>query len=936
MSSILRRSAGLARIASISLSASSRSSIRTTRLLRTSQSAWVTQRPRYYAEKKPGKKSGNSDSNNNAGQNGAPPSKDTTSKDPNSKPEMQSAGSPGPTEGRAPGAEKDDRLPLPEGWVYLNEEEVKLLIQILSYGPITMDKSLFDRVGKAGVPVQMQEIIKKHKDGTISVTDFGKAMKAVNALASRLADVDRGLTRDIIKSVNPWAASSKKPQEQGETSQRQKRQQQQQQQPKQQEADQQRSKQGENGETGEKGFSGFKSNNQNKAPPPPPEPNNPLKGNDWLTTIVASAVAYWLYNSLFQENGREITWQEMRKNFLEKGLVEKMVIQGHRVRIDLNRDATQAMYPESSASRAGFHYYFTIASPDAFEKRLEDAQNELGIPTNERISVSYAAESPVFNILLAFGPTLVVVGLLVWASRRGGAGAGGSSGMFGFGKSKAKRFSHETAIKVKFSDVAGMDEAKQEIMEFVNFLKKPEKFIKLGAKIPRGAILAGPPGTGKTLLAKATAGESGVPFFTVSGSEFVEMFVGVGASRVRDLFSTARKNTPCIIFIDEIDAIGRSRAEGQRFGGNDEREATLNQILTEMDGFNTTEQVVVLAGTNRVDILDKALMRPGRFDRHINIDAPTMKGRQDIFKVYLKKIVTHEEIEYLSGRLASLTPGFAGADIANCVNEAALIAARTNASSVTLLHFEQAIERVIGGLERKSLVLDPKEKRTVAYHEAGHAICGWFFRYADPLLKVSIIPRGKGLGYAQYVPGDAYLMTYEQLMDRMAMTLGGRISEEIHFPTVTTGASDDFDKVTRMATSMVTKWGMSEKVGPLHFRNDDSRVYKPFSEETGRVIDSEVRRIIEQAYKKCKDLLIEKKTEVGIVAEELLKKEVLVRDDMVRLLGARPFDDRDDFSKYFGGSASPPPPPSSPELPDTPEPPSSPALFKEGKGEDRR
>ncbi|KAI1100727.1 ATP-dependent metallopeptidase Hfl [Jackrogersella minutella] len=931
MSSILRRSTGLARIASISLNASTRSTIRTPRLLLTSHSAWVARRPRYYS-----KKPERSDDNGKASQNGGPPSKD-----PKSKPQMQSSGSPGPTEGEAPGkpnAEKDDRLPLPEGWVYLDEEQYQVLMRIFESGPLKVavqNLSIVENIKRTGVPEPLNELIKKQQKGTIGIADVGRALGSINALAARLGEIEGTKAAEDL-----FQKSSKRPKE--ERGKPQERRQQQQ-----QENDQQRPKQGE------KGFSGFNSNNSNnsnKKPPPNPEnSNNPLRGNDWLMTIVSSAIAYWIYNFIFEESGREITWQELRKNFLEKGLVEKMVIMGHRVRVELNREATKSMYPDSIATRPGFSYYFSIASADAFERRLEDAQNELGIPSSERIPVSYAGESPVLNIVMAFGPTLLLVGLLIWASRRGPAGSGGgSSGIFGFGKSKAKRFSHETAIKVKFSDVAGMDEAKQEIMEFVSFLKKPERFQRLGAKIPRGAILAGPPGTGKTLLAKATAGESGVPFFSVSGSEFVEMFVGVGASRVRDLFATARKNTPCIIFIDEIDAIGRSRAEGQRFGGNDEREATLNQILTEMDGFNTTDQIVVLAGTNRVDILDRALMRPGRFDRHINIDAPTMKGRQDIFKVYLKKIVTTEEIEYLSGRLASLTPGFAGADIANCVNEAALIAARGNALTVTLMHFEQAIERVIGGLERKSLVLNPKEKKTVAYHEAGHAICGWFFRYADPLLKVSIIPRGKGLGYAQYLPGDAYLMTYEQLMDRMAMTLGGRISEEIHFPTVTTGASDDFDKVTRMATSMVTQWGMSDKVGPLHFRNDDSKVYKPFSEGTGQVIDAEVRVIIEKAYKKCKDLLLEKKKEVGIIAQELLRKEVLVRDDMVRLLGPRPFDDRDDFTKYFGGEASkappgppgppgPPTPPASPKLPDSPEPPPpSPALFGEVGGEEKR
>ncbi|KAI5865472.1 ATP-dependent metallopeptidase Hfl [Durotheca rogersii] len=942
MTSLLRRSAGLARVARLSLGAPARLTIRSSpSLLRTSRSAWPGQWPRYYSDDKKSERSGASDG---VGKNGSPRSKSRKA-----RPEMKSSESPGPTEGEAAstasGAEKDGRLPLPEGWVYIEEEDLAKLRDMISSNSVASfagigsgPLNVVDKLRKTGVPEDFLHIIKREKE--FGVADAARLLKSVNALSKRIAELEASGQIDFKNSSAYAKPPSPEQREGGERPRgRERKREQGQEQENAQEKEKEKEKekgqrQGQQrdyqqrSQQGDKDFGGFGS----KKPPPPPE-NTPMRSNDWLTTIVGSAIAYWLYNSIFEESGREITWQELRRNFLDKGLVEKMIVQGHTVRVELNRDAVRSMYPDSVAMRPGFSYYFSIASVEAFERRLDEAQSELGIPSSERIPVSYTGESPFVNLLMAFGPTLLLVGLLVWAGRRGPGGAGGSSGIFGFGKSKAKRFSHETAIKVKFSDVAGMDEAKQEIMEFVSFLKKPDRFQRLGAKIPRGAILAGPPGTGKTLLAKATAGESGVPFFSVSGSEFVEMFVGVGASRVRDLFATARKHTPCIIFIDEIDAIGRSRSEGQRFGGNDEREATLNQILTEMDGFNTTDQIVVLAGTNRPDILDKALMRPGRFDRHINIDAPTMKGRQEIFKVYLKKIITNEEMEFLSGRLASLTPGFAGADIANCVNEAALIAARGNAMSVTLQHFEQAVERVIGGLERKSLVLNPTEKKTVAYHEAGHAICGWFFRYADPLLKVSIIPRGKGLGYAQYLPGDAYLMTYEQLMDRMAMTLGGRISEEIHFPTVTTGASDDFDKVTRMATQMVTQWGMSEKVGPLHFRNDENRVHKPFSESTGQIIDAEVRRIVEQAYKKCKDLLLEKKKEVGLIAEELLRKEVLVRDDMVRLLGPRPFDDRDDFSKYFGGGGkahrapSPPtpppsPPPSPPELPDTPESPS--------------
>ncbi|RMZ92610.1 hypothetical protein DV736_g155, partial [Chaetothyriales sp. CBS 134916] len=640
---------------------------------------------------------------------------------------------------------------------------------------------------------------------------------------------------------------------------------------------------------------------------------------DGSTLALSALLSYYIYRSIFPgEMSRDITWQEFRTTFFDKGLVDKLtVVNRNKVRVDLHREAVANMYPESPAARPNFHYYFSIGSVEAFERRLDEAHQELGIPSSERIPVAYSDEMPLSAALFSFGPTILFIGALFWLSRRAASGASGNGGIFGIGKSRAKRFNHETDIKTKFADVAGMDEAKVEIMEFVSFLKDPSKYQSLGAKIPRGAILSGPPGTGKTLLAKATAGESGVPFYSVSGSEFVEMFVGVGPSRVRDLFANARKNTPCIIFIDEIDAIGKSRSKQNFGGGNDERESTLNQILTEMDGFNTSEQVVVLAGTNRPDVLDKALLRPGRFDRHITIDRPTMDGRKQIFRVHLRKIVTNVDMDYLCGRLSALTPGFSGADIANCVNEAALIAARAGAPSVEMSHFEQAIERVIGGLEKKSMVLSPEEKKTVAYHEAGHAICGWFFRWADPLLKVSIIPRGQGaLGYAQYLPaggGDVYLMNVKQLMDRMAMTLGGRVSEEIWFDTVTSGASDDFNKVTRMATAMVTEWGMSPKIGYLNYRDNEERLHKPFSEETARNIDAEVKRIVDEAYKQCMDLLLEKKVELQAVAEELLKKEVLVRDDLVRILGKRPFEEKDEFSKFFdntqGRKSAPPTPP---------------------------
>ncbi|KAF3924115.1 Paraplegin [Dactylellina cionopaga] len=645
---------------------------------------------------------------------------------------------------------------------------------------------------------------------------------------------------------------------------------------------------------------------------------------DLPSLLTSAIVSYLLYRTVVPgENTREITWQEFRTTFFDKGLVDKLtVVNRQRVKVSLHKDATSRVYPDSNAATGNLVYYFSIGSVEAFERRLDDAQRELGIPSSERIPVAYKDEISWFGTFLSFGPTLLLLGTIFWFSRRASSG-GSQSGIFGIGKSRAKLFNHETDIKTKFKDVAGMDEAKEEIMEFVKFLQEPGVYKKLGAKIPRGAILSGPPGTGKTLLAKATAGEAQVPFFSVSGSEFVEMFVGVGPSRVRDLFAKARKSAPCIIFVDEIDAIGKSRAKANFGGGNDERESTLNQLLTEMDGFNTSEQVVVLAGTNRPDVLDKALMRPGRFDRHIAIDRPTMEGRKQIFLVHLRRIVTNENLDDLAGKLSALTPGFSGADIANCVNEAALIAARKIADSVGLTHFEQAIERVIGGLEKRSLVLSPEEKRTVAYHEAGHAVCGWYLKHADPLLKVSIIPRGQGaLGYAQYLPaGDSYLMNVSQLMDRMAMTLGGRVSEELHFDTVTSGASDDFNKVTRMATAMVTKWGMSKDIGYLYFEEDPNQLHKPFSEETARKIDMEVRRLVDQAYKQCCELLTEKKREVGLIAEELLSKEVLGRDDMIRILGKRPFEERNkEFEKYFHGKETSAPPPPASEIPPEPEP----------------
>lgn len=648
--------------------------------------------------------------------------------------------------------------------------------------------------------------------------------------------------------------------------------------------------------------------------------------NTMYLTIGLSFI-YTLMSANEDTSGRDpLTFQDFKAKYLEKGLVKKIyVINKYLVEAELVPLANDSNGQYGANGMVPRVISFTIGSADVFEEQLDELQDRLQIPPSERIPVQYVERASAFQYLYPFIPTVLLIGGLYFIAKKLNPnanmnGGGGSSGMFGVGKSKAKLFNKETDIKISFKDVAGCDEAKQEIMEFVHFLKNPAKYTQLGAKIPRGAILFGPPGTGKTLLAKATAGEAGVPFLSVSGSEFVEMFVGVGASRVRDLFEQARQMAPSIIFVDEIDAIGKERGKGGALGGaNDEREATLNQLLVEMDGFSTSDQVVVIAGTNRMDVLDPALMRPGRFDRHIEIDAPDMSGRKAIYNVHLQRLnldpkltETAEKRDNLSGKLATLTPGFTGADIANACNEAALIAARHQDKYVELLHFEQAIERVIAGLEKKSKVLSPEEKKTVAYHEAGHAICGWFLQYADPLLKVSIIPRGHGaLGYAQYLPSDQYLITEEQFRHRMIMALGGRVSEELHFPSVTSGAHDDFKKVTNMAHAMVTSLGMSKEIGYLSYDQKGSgfQINKPFSEKTGRKIDLEVKRIVDEAHEACRKLLTEHLEDVDKVAKLLLQKEAISREDMIKLVGPRPFPEKNEaFEKYLDNGLNGPAP----------------------------
>ncbi|CAH0685290.1 unnamed protein product [Chilo suppressalis] len=612
-----------------------------------------------------------------------------------------------------------------------------------------------------------------------------------------------------------------------------------------------------------------------------------------VVTLLAS-IAY------FELRYREISWRDFVNLYLNKGVVEKLeVINKKWVRVKLQ--------PGSALETKVI--WFAIGSVDSFERNLENAQIEMSVDPPNFIPVIYKTEVEAAS-LTGMLPTLLIIGFLIYMMRRSadmmGRGGRKGGGLFGGVMESTAKLINPTDIGVKFQDVAGCEEAKIEIMEFVNFLKNPQQYIDLGAKIPKGALLTGPPGTGKTLLAKATAGEANVPFLTVSGSEFLEMFVGVGPSRVRDMFSMARKHAPCILFIDEIDAVGRKRG-GRSFGGHSEQENTLNQLLVEMDGFNTTTNVVVLAATNRVDILDKALLRPGRFDRQIFVPAPDIKGRASIFKVHLTPLKTTLNKENLARKMAALTPGFTGADIANVCNEAALIAARELLNNISMKNFEQAIERVVAGMEKKSNVLQPDERKIVAYHEAGHAVAGWFLQHADPLLKVSIIPRGKGLGYAQYLPKEQYLYSKEQLFDRMCMTLGGRVSEEIFFGRITTGAQDDLKKITQSAYAQIVHYGMNAKVGNVSFempQPGEMVIDKPYSEKTAELIDSEVRDLISTAHKHTTDLLVKHKDNIIKVAERLLKQEILSRDDMIELLGKRPFPEKSTYEEFVEGTGS--------------------------------
>ncbi len=632
--------------------------------------------------------------------------------------------------------------------------------------------------------------------------------------------------------------------------------------------------------------------------------NNPPKAPKfnfyWIYAIIIGIVIFFSLQG-YNQSGTKVD-QNVFEQMLKEGDVAGYTIVPNRsiVKITLKKDAiakySKLLNKESGGRTVsqGPHASLKIVSGDSFQDDMRKFYEKN--PEVKNVG-QVDPENDFFSKTISFLlPFLIFIGLGILLMRKmsgaASGGAGGPGGIFNIGKSKATLFDKGTKVTITFADVAGLDEAKVEVMEIVDFLRNPKKYTSLGGKIPKGALLVGPPGTGKTLLAKAVAGEAQVPFFSLSGSDFVEMFVGVGASRVRDLFKQAREKAPCIIFIDEIDAIGRARGKNAMMS-NDERESTLNQMLVEMDGFGSDSGIIVLAATNRPDVLDAALLRPGRFDRQISIDLPDMVGREAIFKVHLKDIKTSQTLAV--HKLAEQTPGFAGADIANVCNEAALIAARKNKTGVDMSDFQDAIDRVIGGLEKKNKIISPHEKEVVAYHEAGHAVAGWFLEHAYPLLKVTIVPRGTAaLGYAQYTPKEQYLYRTEDLVHRMCMSLGGRVSEEIFFGKISTGAASDLESVTQTAYAMVTVYGMSNKVGNVSFYNphQETSFTKPYSEETSKLIDEEVREIIANCYQQTRELLTDKKLEVEKIAQALLEHEVLFQSDVENLIGKRPFEEK--------------------------------------------
>ncbi|HUR64977.1 MAG TPA: ATP-dependent zinc metalloprotease FtsH [Chitinophagaceae bacterium] len=670
----------------------------------------------------------------------------------------------------------------------------------------------------------------------------------------------------------------------------------------------------------------------NRPPGPGDDPNQPRKSRFsiyWIYAIIFAVLIGFQLFEPFSRNMKKINENDFKSMLAAGDVAKYMIIDNKKkVRVYLTKSGITRQADKikkgvnGKINEDGPHMYFTITSGDNFKKGIDDFYKDN--PVIAKVPFDVDNERDWFGGILQFLlPVLLFVGLWILLMRKmsGGAGGGGGpGGIFNIGKSKATLFDKGTKVSITFADVAGLDEAKVEVMEIVDFLKNPKKYTNLGGKIPKGALLVGPPGTGKTLLAKAVAGEAQVPFFSLSGSDFVEMFVGVGASRVRDLFKQAREKAPCIIFIDEIDAIGRARGKNVMMS-NDERESTLNQLLVEMDGFGTDAGIIVLAATNRPDVLDTALLRPGRFDRQITIDKPDLVGREAIFKVHLKPIKISKTLDI--HKLAEQTPGFAGADIANVCNEAALIAARKNKEAVDMTDFQDAVDRVIGGLEKKNKIISPDEKRIIAFHEAGHAVCGWYLKHAYPLLKVTIVPRGTAaLGYAQYTPKEQYLYNTDQLNDQICMTLGGRASEEIFFSKISTGAQNDLQQITRIAYAMVTVYGMNDKIGNISFYDpqQENTFTKPYSDETAKMIDQEVRKLIDEAYGKTLKLLTEKRADVEKLATALLEKEVLFQSDVEALIGKRPYEEKKPLAVDDTALAAEPPQPAAAEVKKGPEP----------------
>ena len=625
--------------------------------------------------------------------------------------------------------------------------------------------------------------------------------------------------------------------------------------------------------------------------------NNNFNNQIWI--ILGVTIFIYLSFSFFASKPITIDYNRFQKMIKSYDVAKIVVIKNQEiVEITLNEDALlNSNYKDELESSNlvnniyGPHYNLEVSSIESFENRYDELVNSLGKQNSYEIEYLTESRTDIYSFLQTWGFTILILIGFWFLLRRMSGGAGPGGQIFNISKSKASLFDKESKIKLTFRDVAGLEEAKEEVKEIVEFLKNPKKFTKLGGKIPKGALLVGSPGTGKTLLAKAVAGEANVPFYSLSGSDFVEMFVGVGAARVRDLFKKAKDKAPCIVFIDEIDAIGRSRGRGQIPGSNDERENTLNSLLVEMDGFSTDSGVIILAATNRPDVLDSALLRPGRFDRQISIDKPDLRGREEIFKVHVRNLILSDDVNIKN--LAAQTPGFAGAEIANVCNESALIAARKNKNSIEMVDFQDAIDRVIGGLEKKNKIISPEEKKIVAYHEAGHAVAGWYLEHADPLVKVSIVPRGiAALGYAQYLPKEQFLYQTDQLLDEMCMALGGRAAEEIIFGKISTGALSDLERITKMAYSIVSVYGMNKNIGNLSFfdsKQSDYNFTKPYSDSTAEKIDQEVKRIIDNAYNRTKKLLTDKKEELEKIANKLLEKEILFQNDLEKLIGKRPF-----------------------------------------------